>query len=78
MFYVVLDSVNDVQTLSQGMEPKLTPEVLERYEAARRRFQGEWVRAGVIRIAHGSRYPDHRAAPAAAVNAPAAQAVLRG
>lgn len=49
-------------TLSQGMEPKLTPEVLERYEDARRRFRGEWVRAGVIKAYMDGVIESHTAA----------------
>ncbi len=36
-------------TTALGMEPKLTPTILARYESARRRFRGPWVRAGVIK-----------------------------
>ncbi len=49
-------------TLSQGMEPKLTPEVLRRYESARRRFRGEWVRAGVIKAYMDGVIESHTAA----------------
>jgi hypothetical protein len=49
-------------TLSQGMEPKLTPKVLNRYETARRRFQGEWVRAGVIKAYMDGVIESHTAA----------------
>jgi hypothetical protein len=49
-------------TLSQGMEPKLTPEVLRRYESARRRFRGHWVRAGVIKAYMDGVIESHTAA----------------
>jgi len=49
-------------TLSLGMEPKLTPEVLNRYESARRRFRGEWVRAGVIKAYMDGVIESHTAA----------------
>lgn len=49
-------------TLSLGMAPKLTPEVLERYEGARRRFHGEWVRAGVIKAYMDGVIESHTAA----------------
>ncbi len=49
-------------TLSLGMEPKLTPKVLERYEGARRRFRGEWVRAGVIKAFMDGVIESHTAA----------------
>ncbi|MGH9555363.1 MAG: amidohydrolase, partial [Terriglobales bacterium] len=49
-------------TLSQGMEPQLTPAVLNRYEGARRRFRGEWVRAGVIKAYMDGVIESHTAA----------------
>ncbi len=49
-------------TLSLGMEPKLTPEVLARYEGARRRFRGQWVRAGVIKAFMDGVIESHTAA----------------
>ncbi len=49
-------------TLSLGMEPRLTPEVLRRYEGARRRFRGQWVRAGVIKAYMDGVIESHTAA----------------
>lgn len=49
-------------TTALGLEPKLTPAILARYEEARRRFRGPWVRAGVIKAFADGVIESHTAA----------------
>jgi hypothetical protein len=49
-------------TTALGLEPKLPSAILARYEEARRRFRGPWVRAGVIKAFADGVIESHTAA----------------